>query len=96
MILTQYCHQLGKKCDLKAAIAISAILDSHMSKESLEKPWINNFYTKFLAAHLCNLIKRYVQSSICHYMKLEIIVRVTGTWLIYKSSFQSILMSLTC
>lgn len=58
MILTQYCHQLGEECDLKAVISVSAILESFMSKESLEEPWLNKVYTRYLAEHLCDIIHR--------------------------------------
>ena len=59
MILTQYCHQLGKKCDLKAAIAVSAVMECTLSRKNLEEPWMNYIYTRYLANHLCNLIQRY-------------------------------------
>ena len=59
MILTQYCHQLGKECDLKAAIAVSAVMECTLSRKNLEEPWMNYIYTRYLANHLCNLIQRY-------------------------------------
>lgn len=59
MILTQYCHQLGKECDLKAAISIAACWDPFVSKESLENQLINrHIYTAFLTDQLQDIIIR--------------------------------------
>ena len=61
MILTQYCHQLGKACDLKAVISISACLNPFLTGESVENRFINrHIYTKFLIQQLTGIIKQYV------------------------------------
>ena len=100
MILTQYCHQLGNRCDLKAVIAVSSVLDCFLSKKSLEESWINyTLYAKFLAGHLCNLIRRYIQIlSILYYAitRLKLSFHYTETPMIYSMRCQSVLIFLVC
>ena len=60
MILTQYCHRLGKECDLKAVISVCACMDPFATKHSLENQYINrNFYTAFLTNEICDIVERY-------------------------------------
>ena len=60
MILTQYCHRLGKECDLKAVISVCACMDPFATKHSLENQYINrNFYTAFITNEMCDRVERY-------------------------------------
>ena len=71
MILTQYCHQLGKECDLKAVISVCACMDPFATKHSLENQYINrNFYTAFLTNEICDIVERY-------YIDLHVYVEAT-------------------
>ena len=99
MILTQYCHQLGNRCDLKAVISVSSVLDCFLSKKSLEESWINyTLYAKFLAGHLCNLIRRYTNLHIvlCDYPSKIVSFHYTETPMIYSMRCQSVLISHVC
>ena len=61
MILTQYCHQLGKECDLKAVISVCACMDPFATKHSLENQYINRtLYTNFLINEICDIVERFV------------------------------------
>ena len=65
MILTQYCHRLGKECDLKAVISVCACMDPFATKHSLENQYINrNFYTTFLINEICDIVERYAYYNI--------------------------------
>lgn len=46
MILVQYLHQLGKKCDISLAIVISAGWDPFLSKKSFAKIVNKTLYSR--------------------------------------------------
>lgn len=55
----QYLHQLGKECDISAAISISACWDPFISKKSLENDILNrNLYSRVIVGNIKNLVRR--------------------------------------
>ena len=66
MILTQYCHRLGKECDLKAVISVCACMDLFASKHSLENQYIN--YTASITNEMCDRVERYAYVYYNHYI----------------------------
>ncbi|XP_064382894.1 phospholipase ABHD3-like isoform X2 [Halichondria panicea] len=62
MILTQYLHKLGNKCNLNAAIAISMVWDPFKTRESLENRIENrNIYVRFMSTNLRSMVRRNVE-----------------------------------
>ena len=73
MILTQYCHQLGKECDLKGVVSVSACFDPFLTKDSLENQAVNRrIYTTFLINEVCDIIRRYVLNNVSQDISCEI------------------------
>ena len=65
MLLTHYCHQLGKKCVLKAVVSVSMCWDPAITKESLLANFTFNralYITHLTSNQRDVIIKRYMHA----------------------------------
>lgn len=59
MIMTQYLHQLGRECDLSAAIVVSVIWDPFVSRVNLEERLDNKLlYSRAMVNGIKSIVKR--------------------------------------